>query len=47
MKRLVSIVLSLIMCAAVLASCGETQKTGHKVLFRDQNNNDKEGQHGL
>lgn len=37
MKRLVCVVLSLIICAAVFTACGEKPKEGHKVLFRDDN----------
>ncbi len=40
MKRLICVLLSIIICAAVFTACGE-KKEGHKVLFRDDMNSEK------
>lgn len=40
MKKLICVLLTVIICAAVFTACGETPKEGHKVLFRDDYNSE-------
>ena len=41
MKRIICILLSIIISAAVFAACGQNPKEGHKVLFRDDSKSEE------